>query len=281
MNQLKTVFWLTLLTLLTMAVGQALGGQMGLILALALAVVGNVSAYYFSDSLVLAAYRARVVSPAEAPELHRIVGGLCRTANLPQPRVAVIDSPTPNAFATGRNPRHAVVAVTTGLLQILDTEEVAGVLGHELAHVKNRDTLISSVAAVLAGAIAYVASMAQWALMFGFRTDDDGDGPGPLGALVMALLAPLAATIIQAAVSRSREFIADQEGARISGRPLALARALQKLDAAAHQIPMNASPATAHMFIVSPLSGTTVSRLFSTHPSTQQRVEALTRMARS
>lgn len=281
MNQLKTAFWLTLLTVLLLAAGKALGGQAGLMFALVFAVLANATAYFFSDSIVLGMYGARVVSEDEAPELHAIVRQIARTAQLPMPRVAVIDSAAPNAFATGRNPSHAVVAVTTGLVGLLSRDELSAVLGHEMGHVKNRDILISSIAAVLAGAISMLADMARWAFMFGsHRSSDDEEGAGNAGgALLMMFLAPVAAFLVQTAVSRSREFLADEAGARFSGKPMALARALQKLEMAATHVPLGASPATAHLFIVNPLTGGGFLSLFSTHPSTADRVEALERLA--
>ncbi len=279
MNQLKTVFWLGLLTFLLMAAGDAVGGQQGMMMALLFALFMNGTAYFFSDRIVLTMYGAREVAPGEAPELFAIVQDLCGKAGIPMPRVAVINSPTPNAFATGRNPSHAVIAVTTGIMNILDREELAAVIGHELSHVKNRDILVSSVAAVLAGAIGYLAQMGQFSLMFGGRASDDDEGGSGIGTILMVLLAPIAAAIVQMAVSRSREYLADESGAHVSGRPLALARALQKLEMAAHRIPMHADPATAHMFIVNPLHGGGFSSLFSTHPATEDRVEALQRIA--
>lgn len=279
MNHFKTAFWLTLMTLLFLGAGRALGGQQGLMFATVFAVFANGAAYFFSDKIVLAMYSARVVGPSEAPELHQLVSELASSAALPMPRVAIIDSPAPNAFATGRNPSHAVVAVTTGLLGMLDRDELAGVIGHELGHVQNRDILISALAAVMAGAISHLASMAQWALIFGAGRSNDDEDSGGAGSIFLILLAPIAAMVVQMAVSRSREFLADAAGARISGRPMSLARALQKLEMMAQRVPMDASPATAHLFIVNPLSGGGMLSLFSTHPSTQERVEALQQLA--
>jgi len=221
--------------------------------------------------------KARQVSPEEAPELHQIIENLASRAGLPKPKVYVVNNPTPNAFATGRDPNHAAVAATTGLLQLMDRNELEGVLAHELGHVKNRDILISSIAAVMAGAIGYLATMAQWALIFGGRGSDDRDG-NPLGLLVMMIVAPLAATLIQMAISRSREFQADAEGAAISGSPRSLASALQKLTTYNKQMPMKVNPASAQMYIVNPLSGGMIAGLFSTHPPIEERVKRLLSM---
>ena len=282
MNTLKTAFFLTLLTLLFVFFGSLVAGEQGATVALILAAVMNVFAYWFSDRVVLAMYGARQVTEAEAPELYSIVRELATRAQIPMPKVYIIDNPTPNAFATGRNPQHAAVAATTGILRLLDREELRGVMAHELAHVKHRDILISTIAATIAGAISYLAYMAQWGLMFGgYRRDDSN--PNPLGlvlTILMMILAPLAAMLIQMAISRSREFKADEGGARISGDPLSLARALRKLQMGVQQIPMQANPATAHLFIVNPLSGDSFARLFSTHPPIEERIARLEAMAR-
>lgn len=280
MNQFKTAFWMTLLTLLVVWAGRALGGQHGMLIALTFAIVSNLGAYFFSDSIVLAMYGAKVVSREEAPQLHSIVEQLAQAGGIPGPRIAIIDTPAMNAFATGRNPDHAVVAVTTGVLNVLTRDELAGVLGHELGHVINRDILIGSIAAVLAGVISSLASMAKWAMIFGSSRSSDSDEDSSAGPSIFAILAlPFIAFLIQGAVSRSREFLADEAGARLSGRPMALASALQKLEMAASQMPLDASPATAHMFIVNPLTGGGMLRFLSTHPTTADRIEALQRLA--
>ena len=275
-NTVKTFILMAALTGLFMAGGKALGGNSGLVMALIMALGLNFFSYWNSDKIALRMNGAREVSPAEAPELHSIVEELARRANLPKPRVYIIDSQTPNAFATGRNPEHAAVAVTVGLLNLLNRQEIAGVLGHELGHIKNRDILISSIAAVMAGAIGYLASMAQWGMMFGGGRDDDRGGG--LGALVMMIVAPLAASIIQMAISRSREYLADRAGAEISGSPEALASALKKLQNYNRQMPMDVNPASAQMYIVNPLSGKALANLFSTHPPMEERVRRLLSM---
>jgi heat shock protein HtpX len=256
-----------------------------MVLAFGLALVMNLGAYWFSDRLALAMSGAREVSDSEAPELHRIVDRLAAYARLPKPRVYVMDTPTPNAFATGRDPEHAAVAVTTGLVRILGQAELAGVIAHELAHIRNRDTLISAVVATVAGAITMIANMAQWALIFGGfgRGEDDEAGEsgiaGLASGLLMIFLAPIAATIIQLAISRMREYGADEGGARILGDPLPLAQALEKLEAANHAIPMQVNPSTAHQFTVQPFAGGGLMALFSTHPPVAERVTRLRQMA--
>ncbi|QIJ72838.1 zinc metalloprotease HtpX [Thermosulfuriphilus ammonigenes] len=281
-NILKTFILLAALTGLFLVVGQAIGGRQGAILALVIAGFMNFFAYWFSDRLALAMSGAQPVSPSQAPELHAIVERLARTAGIPKPRVYIIPTQTPNAFATGRNPSHAAVAVTEGILHILDWNELEGVLAHELAHIKNRDVLISSVAAVIAGAISYLAQMAQWALIFGgFRRDEDDDVGGTIGAVVMMIIAPIAAALIQFAISRSREYLADATGAKICRCPMALASALKKLEEWNRRVPMQVNPAQAQMFIVNPLSGEALMRLFSTHPPIEDRVRRLVEMARS
>ncbi|OIP92453.1 MAG: protease HtpX [Syntrophobacteraceae bacterium CG2_30_61_12] len=281
-NTFRTTLLLAALTVFFVWIGRLLGGPTGMVMAFAFAIVMNIGSYWFSDKIVLAMYRAQPLSEAEAPELHRIVRELATNAGLPMPKVCMIPNDTPNAFATGRNPQHAVVAVTQGLLRILDLDEVRGVLAHEMAHVKNRDILIGSVAATLAGAIMVLANMAKWGAIFGgFRGDDEeGGGSGALGALVIAFLAPVAAMLIQMAISRSREYLADETGARISHSPRSLASALEKLSVASQRIPMlEARPATAHMFIVNPLTGRSLATLFSTHPPIEERVSRLRAMA--
>jgi heat shock protein HtpX len=268
---------------LLVLVGGALGGQNGMVTAFVLAMVMNVGSYWFSDRIVLAMYRAQPVAEAQAPALYRIVRTLATRAGIPMPRVYILPEETPNAFATGRNPQHAAVAVTEGILRVMSEEELEGVLAHELSHVQNRDTLIMAIAATLAGAITYMAHMAQWAMIFGGgRRDSDEDGGGGLvGGLLMIVLAPLAATLIQLAVSRSREFQADASGAQMAGQPWGLAKALEKLEMASKMAPMQATPATAHLFIVNPLTGGGWTTLFSTHPPVAERVARLRAMSRS
>lgn len=277
----RTTLLLGALTGLMLAIGQWLGGSAGLTIALIFAVVMNFGSYWFSDKIVLAMYRARQVGEAEAPMLYRIVHNLTLRAGLPMPKLYIIPSEAANAFATGRNPQHSAVAATEGILRLMDERELTGVLAHELSHVKNHDILISSIAATLAGVIMHVAQMAQWAAMFGGfgRSDDREGGASPLGLIAMAILAPFAAMIIQMAISRTREFAADKTGAQLSGDPLGLASALGKLGVASERIPMDASPQTAHMFIVHPLSGRSLMNLFSTHPALEERIARLQAMA--
>ena len=279
-NVFKTGLLLAVLTAMLVLIGGAIGGQQGMMIAFFLALAMNVMSYWFSDKIVLAAYGAQPIDEAAAPRLYAIVHRLATRAGIPMPRVYLIPSETPNAFATGRNPQHAVVAVTEGIMRILDEEELEGVLAHELSHVKNRDMLISTVAATLAGAITYLAHMAQWAAMFGGRSrDDDEGGSNPIAMILLAVLAPIAALLVQMAVSRSREFQADATGARVAGRPWGLAKALEKLQMANQVMPMaDATPATAHLFIVNPLSGQTLMRLFSTHPPLEERIARLRAM---
>ncbi len=279
MNTLKTTFLMALLTMLLVLAGGAIGGRGGMTFALIMAGVMNFVSYWFSDKIVLAMYGAKEVTEAEQPEFYGLVRQLAAQAAIPMPRVYVIPSETPNAFATGRNPEHAAVAATAGIMRILNHEELMGVMAHELTHVKNRDILISSVAATIAGAITYLAQMAQWAAIFGGGRDRDEEGGG-FGLIIMAIVAPIAAMLIQMAISRSREFGADRGGAEVSGNPLYLANALRKLEMANRQIPMaDASPATAHMFIVNPLTGGGLMSLFSTHPPMEERVRRLEEMA--
>lgn len=281
MNSVKTGFFMVLLTVLLVLVGNILGGRQGLYIAFVFALVMNVGAYWFSDKMVLKMYRAREVSRAQAPELYDIVESLSRSSGLPMPKVYIIPQGSPNAFATGRSPKHAAVAVTSGILQILDRNELAGVLSHELAHVKHRDILISTIAAVMAGAITMLASMARWGALFGgFGGDSRRGGEGSIiPYLVMMILAPIAAMVIQMAISRSREYMADKDGAKISGHPLWLAGALRKLQQGARVTPMKASPATAHMFIINPLRGGGIQSLFSTHPPLEERIARLETMS--
>ncbi len=278
MNTTKTLLLMAALTALFMIAGQAMGGQQGMTIALLLALGLNFFAYWNSDKMALAMNRAREVSVAEAPDLHALVGALAARAGIPTPRVYVVDDPTPNAFATGRNPEHAAVAVTTGILQVLDRYELEGVIAHELAHIKNRDILIGSIAAVMAGAISYLATMAQWSMLFGGGRSDDQEGSNPLVMLVTMLVAPLAASLIQMAISRSREYIADATGAAICGHPQSLASALNKLANYNAQRPMNVNPASAQMYIVNPLSGGSIAGLFSTHPPMEERIRRLMSM---
>jgi len=276
-NGFRTAVLLAGLTGLMLWVGQALGGPQGLTVALVFATVVNVGSLWFSDKLVLRMYGARPLDESEAPRLYRIVRELTQLARLPMPALYVINSESPNAFATGRSPAHAAVVVTTGIVRVLDENELRGVLAHELAHVKNRDTLTGTVAATLAGVVMWVASMARWGLVFGGagRDDRDDDGGGLLGLVAMMIFAPMAAMLIQMAISRSREFAADATAARSTGDPFALASALEKLAYAAGRAPMGANPQTAHMFIVNPLTAGSVARLFSTHPPTEERIRRL------
>jgi len=274
-NTLKTVFLLGSLTGLLVVLGKYFGGTQGMMIAFVFALAMNFGAYWFSDKLVLAMYRAREVTEAQAPELVGIVRSLSQRAQLPMPRVYVVPAAAPNAFATGRNPQHAAVAVTEGIMGVMNRDQLEGVLAHEFAHIKNRDTLISAVAATLAGVIMILADMARWAMFFGGNRDDDDRGGGALGLIVMAVLAPIAALLIQMAISRTREFLADATAARFTRKPLALASALERLQAAAEHMPLNATPATSHLFIVNPLSGRSFLRLFSTHPPIEERVKRL------
>jgi len=279
-NVFKTGLLLAVLTAMLVLIGGAIGGQQGMVIAFVIALVMNFVSYWFSDKMVLAAYGAQPIDEAAAPRLYAIVRRLATRADIPMPRVYLVPSETPNAFATGRNPQHAVVAVTEGIMRILDEEELEGVLAHELSHVKNRDVLISTIAATLAGAITYLAHMAQWAAMFGGRSrDDEEGGSNPIAMILLAILAPIAALLVQMAVSRSREFQADATGAKVAGRPWGLAKALEKLQMANQAMPMaDATPATAHLFIVNPLSGETLMRLFSTHPPREERIARLRAM---
>lgn len=281
MNTAKTAVLMVGLTVLLVMAGGALGGRTWMVYAFVMAVAMNGFSYWFSDKLVLKMYRAKEVTEAEAPEFHGVVRELATRANLPMPRVYLIPSEAPNAFATGRNPKHAAVAATNGILKILSREELAGVMAHELAHVQNRDILIGTIAATVAGAISMLASMAQWAMIFGGfgggRRDDRGGGI--IGMLAVMILAPIAAMLIQMAISRSREYQADATGAKICGNPMSLASALKKLDTASKRVAIDANPATAHMFIVNPLKGGGVTTLFSTHPPMEERISRLEKMA--
>jgi len=278
-NVFKTTLLLTVMTLLLMLAGRAFGGQNGMLMALAFAAVMNFVSYFFSDKIALATYRAQPVSREDLPRVYNIVAKLAQKVNLPMPKIYVIPTDSPNAFATGRNPNHASVAVTQGILGLLNDEELEGVLAHELGHVRNRDILISSIAATLAGAITWLASIAKWGMIFGGmrgEREDRGGGSG-IAAIAMIFLAPFAAMLIQLAVSRSREYGADDTGAHWTGNPYALASALQKIEDYSHRLPLVASPSTAHLFIIAPfLGGMSFGNLFSTHPPTAKRIERLT-----
>jgi heat shock protein HtpX len=279
MNTLKTMVLMVTLTLMLVGVGAIIGGKTGMTFALIMAFGMNFITYWFSDKIVLRMYGAKQVSEHEAPELYGIVRRLSQKAGLPMPKVYIVEEDQPNAFATGRNPEHGAVAATTGIMRILSREELEGVIGHELAHIKHRDILVSTVAAAIAGAISYLAQMAQWAMIFGGHRDEEGEGGNPIAAIVMMIVGPIAAMLVQMAISRSREYGADAGGAKIAGNPLYLARALKKLHMASQRIPMDANPATSHMFIVNPLSGGGILKLFSTHPPVEERVARLEAMA--
>jgi heat shock protein HtpX len=282
MNHFRTFILILALTVLFVLVGSAIGGRSGAVYAFVLAALMNFFAYWFSDKIVLRMYGAKEVSQGEGPELYQMVAELTNKASLPMPKVYIMENDTPNAFATGRNPDHAAVAVTTGILRILSKEELKGVIAHELSHIRHRDILISTLAATMAGAISMLASMAKWGAIFGGgRSDDDEGGGGNfLFVLLFSIVASVAAMLIQMAISRSREYLADEGGAHLSN-PLSLAKALGKLDMAAQRIPMQANPSTAHMFIVNPLTGGGVLSLFSTHPPIAERIARLEEMART
>jgi heat shock protein HtpX len=284
-NTMKTTFLLATLTGLFVLVGSALGGRTGMLVAFGFAIALNLGAWWFSDRLALRMSRARPVSPSEAPELHSMVEALAERAGIPKPAVYLIDSEAPNAFATGRSPSRGVVAVTSGITRLLNRDELAGVIAHELAHIRNRDTLISSLVATVAGAITMLAELAQWSLIFaglgGSSEDEEGGLGGWVGTLVMILVAPIAAFLIQMAISRSREYSADAGGAEILGDPLALASALEKLEWAANHKPMPVNPASSHLYIINPLrGGLSLTRWFRTHPATAERITRLRAMAR-
>ena len=275
-NWFKTTLLLGVMTALIIWIGHLFGGRQGMILAFILAMGMNFFSYWYSDKIVLKMYRAREVSPQENPQLYEMVRQIAENAHLPMPRVYMIPNASPNAFATGRNPEHAVVAVTEGLVKLMNRDEIAGVISHEMAHVKNRDILIGSIAATMAGAIMILASMARWAAIFGGgRDDEDGGGLGGIGLIVMSILAPIAALLIQMAISRSREYHADATGAGFAGQPYGLASALEKLGAYSRKVPLEANPSTAHMFIVNPLSARKMASLFSTHPPLEERIARL------
>ncbi|MCE5312500.1 MAG: zinc metalloprotease HtpX [Nitrospiraceae bacterium] len=276
----KTFILLFGLTLFFIFIGNAIGGKQGATIALVIALAMNFFSYWFSDKIVLKMYGAKQVTEAEAPEFYSLVRRLASKASMPMPKVYIIEEDQPNAFATGRNPEHAAVAATTGIMRILSREELEGVMAHELSHVRHRDILISTIAATIAGAISYLAQMAQWAAIFGgSRSSDEEGGSSPIGGIAMMIIAPIAAMLIQMAISRSREYAADEGGARLAGNPNFLAGALRKLDMASKQIPMDASPATAHMFIVNPLTGGGLMKLFSTHPPIEERIARLKAMS--
>ena len=280
MNATKTVFLMAVLTVLLVFAGNLLGGQNGMMIAFVMALVMNVGSYWFSDKIVLRMYGAQELTQADAPELFQMTQELAAHGGLPMPKLYMIKGEQPNAFATGRDPDHAAIAVTEGIMRMLSREELRGVLGHELAHVKHRDILIGTIAATMAGAISMLANMAQWAMIFGGgRSSNDREGGNPIGGLVVMIVAPFAAMLIQMAISRSREFMADEGGAQMAGNPMSLASALRKLDTRARQIPMDASPTTAHMFIVNPLSGGGIAKLFSTHPPMEERIARLEALA--
>ncbi|WP_026841796.1 zinc metalloprotease HtpX [Citrifermentans bremense] len=284
MQRLKTTFLLALLTVLMVTMGSALGGRTGMVTAFVLALGMNFFSYWFSDKIVLKMYGAQEIGEHDHPMFYNMVRHLAARAGLPMPKVYIIPSDSPNAFATGRNPEHAAVAATEGILRILSPEELEGVMAHELAHVQNRDILVGTIAATFAGAISMIGNMLQWGAMFGAGRGDDEEGGGMgglVGSLAMAIIAPIAAMLIQMAVSRSREYLADASGAQICGRPLALASALRRLHMASQALPMQeARPATAHMFIVNPLTGGGIASLFSTHPPMEERIARLEQMAR-
>jgi heat shock protein HtpX len=282
-SMIKTTILLAALTGLIMLIGGMLGGRGGLEIAFVFAIGMNFFSYWFSDKMVLKAYGAKPLDATNAPELYSIVNELANAANIPMPKLYMIESDTPNAFATGRNPKHAAVAVTRGIMRICTREELKGVIGHELSHVLNRDILISTIAATLAGVVMMIGTMARWGAMFGGfgGRDENGRGGGIIELLAMAILAPLAATMIQLAISRTREYQADASGAHLTHNPLLLANALRKLESANERMPMDASQATAHMFIVNPLSAGGLSRLFSTHPPIEERIRRLEQMAHS
>jgi heat shock protein HtpX len=279
MNTLNTTFLMALLTVILVAIGNSLGGQGGMMMAFIFALIMNGVSYWFSDKIVLRMYGAKEIGADEAPTLHSIIRDLTLRAQMPMPKLYLIPQEAPNAFATGRDENHAAVAVTDGILRILDERELRGVLAHELSHIKNRDILIGTIAATMAGAISMLANIAHWGMIFGGRSSDDREGGHPIVALLMIILAPLAAMLVQMAISRGREYGADETGAAISGDPSSLASALRKLEQGAERIPMEANPATAHMFIVSPLTGGGLMTLFSTHPPMEERIRRLEKMS--
>ncbi|MCU0453462.1 MAG: zinc metalloprotease HtpX [Bacteroidetes bacterium] len=279
MNTLKTTLLMTVLTVLFVMVGNWLGGQSGMMMAFAFAILMNVGTYWFSDKMVLRMYGAEELDRSQYGHIYRMTEELTHRAGIPMPRLYLIRGDQPNAFATGRNPQNAAVAVTESIVRLLTKDELRGVVAHELAHIKNRDILVATIAATFAGAISMIANMAQWAMIFGGRSNDEEGGGNPIVAIVMMIVAPLAAMMIQMAISRQREFLADAGGAQMSGNPISLANALKRLHSASQQVPMQATPATAHLFIVNPFSGGAMMKLFSTHPPMEERVARLEEMA--
>lgn len=278
-NSFKTLTLMTGLMVFFIAIGGLLGGRSGMIMAFVLALGMNFFSYWFSDKIVLKMYKAKEVTESESPELYSIVKNLTQKGKMPMPKVYIMQNPAPNAFATGRNPENSAVAVTTGILGLLNRDEIEGVLAHELAHIHGRDILISTVAATIAGAIMMMASMAKWSMIFGGRSDDDDNPGGAIGAIAAMIIAPIAAMLIQMAISRSREYLADERGAALCGKPLALASALNKISNGIASAPMDAQPATAHMFIMNPFSGKQMMKMFSTHPPVEERISKLQAMA--
>ncbi len=280
MNSIKTAILMTVMMILFILVGNLIGGQSGMTIAFIISLALNFGSYWFSDKIVLKMYRAQEVTEKDAPQLYDIVERLASKAELPMPKVYIMNNPTPNAFATGRNPQNGAVAVTTGIMNILNKEELEGVIAHELSHIKNRDILVSTIAATLVGTITFIARMAGWAAMFGGSSRDDEKGGNIFYELALIIIAPIAAVLIQMAISRSREHMADEGGAQITGKPMGLANALNKLSQANEVIPMaNAGTSSAHMFIVNPLSGKSMMKLFSTHPPLEERIERLKEIA--
>lgn len=279
MNTFKTALLMSVLTVLFVLVGNWLGGQGGMMMAFAFAILMNVGTYWFSDKMVLRMYGAEELDRSQYGHIYRMTEELTQRAGLPMPKLYLIRGDQPNAFATGRNPQNAAVAVTESIVRLLTKDELRGVIAHELAHIKNRDILVATIAATFAGAISMIANMAQWAMIFGGGRSDDREGGHPIVAIVMMIVAPLAAMMIQMAISRQREFLADAGGAQMSGNPISLANALKRLHSASQQVPMEATPATAHLFIVNPFSGGAMMKLFSTHPPMEERVARLEEMA--
>jgi heat shock protein HtpX len=278
-SQLKTLMLMATLSAVLIFMGGALGGQNGILFALAFALIMNVGSYWYSDKIVLSMYRAQELRPEDAPMVHQMVEELAHNAGVPKPRLYIVPQEAPNAFATGRDPEHGVIAVTQGIMRLLPPEQLRGVLAHEMAHIANRDILVQTVAGVIASAITAIANMLQWAMIFGGNRDEEGNSTNPLAAIALMILGPIAASLIQMAISRRREYMADAAGASYCKDPMALAYALNNLDAYSRNIPMQANPATENMFIVSPLTGGSVQRLFSTHPSMEERIANLQQMA--
>ena len=280
-SQLKTLMLMAALSAVLIFMGGALGGQQGIMFALVFALIMNVGSYWYSDKIVLSMYRAQELAPEDAPVVHQIVEELARNAGVPKPRLYIVPQDAPNAFATGRDPEHGVIAVTQGIMRLLPPEQLRGVLAHEMAHIANRDILVQTVAGVIASAITAIANMLQWAMIFGGNRDEEGNSTNPLAAIALMILGPIAASLIQMAISRRREYMADAAGASYCKDPMALAYALNNLDAYSRNIPMQANPATENMFIVNPLTGGSVQRLFSTHPPMEERIANLQEMART